>query len=86
MLGSPSLDEKKEGKRNPGFHAGVCSLISFPTLFILPWALFLSTGSYPYWQGYLYQAFGFYSWVSGLAHGSFFPSSLNSTFSDALSY
>ena len=44
MLGSPSLDERKEGKRNPGFHAGVCSLISFSTLFILPWYLFYQLG------------------------------------------
>ena len=84
MLGSPSLDERKEGKRNPGFHAGLCSLISFSTLFILPWYLFYQL--YPLLAGiFIPEASGFWQ-VSGLAHGSFCPSSLNSTFSDVLSY
>lgn len=34
---SPSWDERKGGQRNPGFHAGVSSLIGFSTLLLLPW-------------------------------------------------
>lgn len=70
MLGSPSLDEKKEGKRNPGFHAGLFSELVphcsfFPGTYFVNWVIPLLAGIF------IPEAFGFW-WVSGLAHGSFF--------------